>query len=212
MNLNQLVIIICIVIFVWWVGGAIINRQRGQKVLNWLEAGFERMSWIYKLEWLKAFRSVGRLEVDYPRAPFDKLEIIFILEARENLLVWIFRHLWGRRDELILRAELQVAPTQELEACEKGRRGFVEYLIRLEREGESFARLPDMEGFEVARRGRQDGEALIRLRKFLAENRKAVLRLSLQRKMPHLLMRVNIAALQARPVEDFFTSLKDWLG
>ena len=122
MDIGQWIVIgLCALLLVWFVCGAAINYRRAGAVLEWLRAGMDELGELGGTGWLTALHSAAKLTVREARPPFRAVELFFVLEARENMLVWAFRHLLGRRDELFVRAELRSAPGEELETQGKTR-------------------------------------------------------------------------------------------
>ena len=179
MTFNEIIFILCIIVVVWWPIGGFINRRRGQAWLEWLQTGVKELGATSTNQWLRSFHSVGQLTVRDLRAPFRSLDILFTLENRDNLIMWVFRHLRGRRDEMIIQAEMNADPVQELEVGYHGRRSYDVYLAR--QKDNPFTQLGEQDGFRIARRGGKDEWSIERLRKFLAGQGKVIQRMSLQR-------------------------------
>jgi hypothetical protein len=194
MDLGQwLVIGLCVLLLIWYIAGALINYRRAAAALAWLKAGLDELGGLSGMGWLTALHSAGRLAIREARPPFRTVELLFALEARENLLVWAFRHLLGRRDELYVRAELRSAPDAELEAARRPR--------------------PTNSGerFDITRSGKKSEALLSRLKEFLGKYPSAVLKVSLQRKSPHVLIRLNLDDLRAGEARALFAALRVWL-
>lgn len=220
MTLNQMIVIGLAIILIWWPIGGLINRRRGQAWLQWLQTGVNEFGIASAPLWLKSFQSVGQLKFSDLRAPFRSLDILFTLESRDNLILWALRHLRGRRDELIIQAELQADPLQELEIGYRGRRSFDVYL---EKQKENpFTQLSEQDGFRIARRGELDDVSIAQLRKFLAAEGQVIQRMSLQRNAPekqstwsprqgkNLLLRVDMTRMNKNSPAAFFTALREW--
>ncbi len=188
----------------WFVGGFFRNRQRSEEVLRWLRDGMARFGSADVLERAGRPANAFRLAVEPAAAPFRRAEAIYLLEPRENLPLWIYGHLQGGRDELILRFTLRSAPEGEIEA---GPEKDAEFRQRVTAEPKKPFRLsPGAHGFEVAQRGRLDPGTSDRLRVFLEEYGAALKRLSIHRQEPHLLLRARLPELLARPAQPFFTA------
>jgi hypothetical protein len=220
MNLNQIFIILLAIILIWWPIGGLINRQRAQRWLDWLQAGVKELGTTSSVQWLRPFHSVGQLTVKDPRSPFRSFDVLFTLESRENLITWGIRHLQGRRDDMIVQAELLDDPAQELEIGYRGRKSYDVYLAQ--QKEDPFIELGEQDGFRIARRGKEDRESIERLRKFLAGQGKVIQRMSLQRapqgeqrlissrKEKNLLLRVDMTRMDAQPPSSFFAALREW--
>lgn len=194
MDLGQwLVIGLCAILFVWYIGGAIINYRRADAVLKWLKNGLDELGSLSGMGWLTALHSAGRLAVREARPPFRLVELLFTLEARENLPVWAFRHALGRRDELIVRADLRSAPDAELEATRR---------IHPSKSGERF---------EITCSGKKSEMRLGRLKEFLDKYPNAVVKASLKRKAPHLLITFRLDDLRSGEARALFAAMRTWL-
>lgn len=208
MDIGQwIVIILSAVLGVWYFIGAIINRRRGMQVFNWLRPGMESTGKLSEARWIGSSGSGARLVVTQAQAPFRRLEAIFLLESREILPLWLFNHLRGKRDEIIIKASLRSAPTQELEAARKGEREFQKVVSSdLKKPFELTQSLP---GYDIARRGKQNNPGFEQFTAFLQANHPAVWRVSVQRQAPHVIVRANIPDLQKLPAEEFFGSISE---
>ena len=195
MDLGQwLVIGFCALLLVWFICGAAINYRRAGVVLEWLKAGMSELGELGVTGWMTALHSAAKLTIHEVRPPFRAVELFFVLEARENLLVWALRHALGRRDELYVRAELRSAPPADLEAVYKVRRA------------------NPVEHYDITYAG-EKGEVLSgKLKQFLAAYAEAILKFTLRRKSPHVFIRINLDRLRTGETGPFFTALRTFLG
>jgi hypothetical protein len=201
-----LVIGLCAFLFVWYAGGWYYNRRRGHAILNWLRTGLEVFGKPGETRWLSPLHSSAQVILTEARSPFRKLGVVFVLEPRENLPVWAFRHALGRRDELYLRADLRSAPAQEIEVGRKGRAELAA-LVKPTKE-DAYSPLPGTDHFDLARRGKTDDQVVERLKEFLTRYETVILRMSLQRQSPHLILRARLAPLMNKPIGEIFAALQ----
>ncbi len=208
MDIGQWIVIILSAVFgVWYFIGAVVNRRRGMEVFNWLRAGMESTGKLSEARWIGSSGSGARLVVAQAQAPFQRLEAIFLLESREILPLWIFNHLRGKRDEIIIKAGLRSAPAQEFEAARTGNRDFQKVVSSdLKKPYELSQSLP---GYNIAFRGKQNNPGLEQFTTFLQVNHPGVWRVSVLRKAPHLIIRANLPDLQRRPAEEFFGTISN---
>jgi hypothetical protein len=208
MDIGQWVIIILsLVLAIWYFLGSIYNRRRGMKVFNWLRPGMEQLGKLSEAKWIGSSGSGARLVVDKAQAPFQRVEVIFLLETREILPLWVFNHLRGRRDEIIMKSSLRSSPSPEWEAAHPGNRDFQKVVSA---DGKnSFEKIQGPEGYDLAFRGDHDEKLAGRLYDFLDHYRSAVWRVSVQRKAPNLILRANLPTLQEKPAEDFFLAIRE---
>jgi hypothetical protein len=222
MTLNEIIIIACIAIAVWWPIGGFINRRRGRAWLEWLQTGLREVGAKSSNKWLRSFQSVGQLTVSDLRTPFQSVDVLFTLENRDNLIMWVIRHLQGRRDEMIVQASFQGEPVQELEVGYHGKRSYDAYLAQQKQKDNPFIELGEQDSFRVARRGSEDHDSILRLRKFLAGPGKVILRMSLQRgsgeekskysprEDKNLLLRADMTRMDVETPAAFFAALREW--
>ncbi len=211
MDIGQtVVIVICAILGVWYFLAAIYNRRRGLKTFDWLKTGLESLGKLSETKWIGSSGSGARLVVGSPSVPFKRVEVIYLLESREILPLWIFNHLRGKRDEIILKASLRSGPSQEIEAA---RENDAEFKKIVAADGKkSFDALPAPAGFEIAIRGKKEDNLPSRLSDFLKSYEDAVWRFSLQRKAPHLILRANLPDLTGKDAGKFFTEIGDVLA
>jgi hypothetical protein len=220
-TLNEVIFIFCAVILIWWPIGGFINSRRGQARMNWLQAGIRELGATGSTRWLRSFHSVGQLTVRDLREPFRSLDVLITLESRDNLILWLFRHLArGRRDEMIIQAEMIADPVQELEVGFRGRNSYDMYLYR--QKENPFTQIEEKDGFRIARRGGEDNWAIERLRGFLKGPGKVIQRMSLQRRSlrdqralnsrddKNLLLRADMTRMDKGSPAVFFAALREW--
>ncbi len=211
MDLGQQIIIAVSVFLAGWYGVFfLLNRRRGIATYYRLrEVLQEKIGEVTDASWIGSSASGARLMVGEAEYPFRQVEVLFLLESREILPLWIFNRLRGKRDELILKASLRVSPKQEVEVSRKGGRRF-KGLVSDEQK-RPYKRVPALGGFDIVRRGRKDSGMIERLAAFLDQHGAAVRQISLQRKAPHLVLRVALTPLMDDPAEEFFSALQMWL-
>jgi hypothetical protein len=191
MDLGQWLIIgLCVILLVWYIAGAIINYRRADATLNWLKEGLGELGELSGMGWLTALHTAGRLAMRDAQSPFRSVELFFALESRENLPVWMFRHLLGRRDELYVRADLRSTPEVAFEATRRSR--------------------PTEAGerFDITYTGKESEAFQERLKEFLDKYPNAIMKAMLQRKSPHLILRLNLADLRRGEARALYSTLR----
>jgi hypothetical protein len=98
----------------WFALGTILNIRRGNRLLRWLENGLPLVGPRTTLRWTGS--SGVELKVREALEPLKSAEVFILLEPRDLPLLWWLFRMRGRRDLLILRAELRRTPPFELEA------------------------------------------------------------------------------------------------
>ncbi len=209
MNVGQWIVIgLCIFIGLWYATGFYYNRRKSKAVAAWLYTGLSLYGNV-KVSRLKGTAAWGaQFHVDCREAPFRYFEVAFLLEARENLPLWIYNRLLGTRDEIVLKSNLLRVPSQELEAAYKGDQQFKNLVDGEEKRPYESMSVPPW--FVLAYRGRKDLDSLDHLQELLKKYNRGITRVSIQRKDPHLLMRANLSALQAEPAEKFLGEIRDF--
>jgi len=196
----------------WYAVGAIINRRRGVAIYRWLRAGLEQVGKISEAKWIGSSGSGARLVVDKGKKPFRRVEVVFLLESREIMPIWLFNRLRKKQDEMILKATLTQVPDQEVESGPSGDRKLKGLLSAPGNKLNPFNVVPAPKGFDIIRRGRQDDERLDVIREFLKKYSNSVFQVSLRKQMPHLILRVYLPALQSIQAEDFLAELSPLLS
>jgi hypothetical protein len=111
-------IVAAIFVLGWFALGTILNIRRGNRLLRWLENGLPNVGPRTTLRWIGS--SGVELKVRDALEPLKSAEVFILLEPRDLPLLWWLFRMRGRRDLLILRAELRRAPPPfELEALDR---------------------------------------------------------------------------------------------
>lgn len=181
LDLGQWIVIgLCAALVIGYIHGYYYNRQKAEKILSWLRPGLEKWGKVTAGEKLAGMATGGRLTVLHAVTPFQRIEAIYLLEPRENLLFWLFHRLQGRRDELVLKITLPKAPRTEIEVKRRGRSDFTP---------------PVKNGSE-------------QIGVFLEQFGRAVFHLALRRGQPHLFVRAYLTELMSEPAEAFLQALQ----
>jgi len=199
-------IILSAVLGVWFVIGSMINRRRGVDTYKWLKQGLETLGKVTEGRWIGSSGSGARLIVGEAKKPFKRIEVVFLLDSREIMPLWLFNLVRGKQDEMILKANLRSRPTQEIEAVRQRGWNFPRTGAASNDLGMSPA------GFRLNRRGPSSEGELARVRAFLEQYQESVRSLSLQKKEPHLILRINLPGLRSETADIFFKELQNWLG
>jgi hypothetical protein len=102
----------------WFAGGVIWNIRQGNAVLRWMQDGLPRLGERTTLRWLGS--SAVQLEIATSKPPFRRVELVLVLEPRDVPWFWLLARLQGRRDLLIVRAQLVTAPALEFDLLAPG--------------------------------------------------------------------------------------------
>jgi hypothetical protein len=210
MDLGQWIVIgLSVVMGVWFGVGSYYNRRRGIATYRWIQSGLRRLGKISEAAWIGSAGSGARLVVGSAEAPFRRTEVVFLLESREILPLWLFNRVRNKQDEMILKSGLRSAPGEEIELFREGDRQVRAMIAGSE--GRSFEQIPTQKGFVLAHRGRENPELAERLNAFLDRYPDATRRISIQRQKPNLMIRADLPALRNGSAEEFFEALQEML-
>lgn len=116
MSSRELIIFVAVSVLVvgWFAIGTQFNLYRGKKTLAWLQDGLKLLGDKTSLRWLGT--AAVELKIQNAKEPFRQAEVVVVLEPRDVSLLWWYYRLRGRRDLLIVRAQLRASPNAEFEA------------------------------------------------------------------------------------------------
>jgi hypothetical protein len=103
-----IVIGLLIVVMLWFTFGTQRNIRRGNALLAWLQGALPRIGKRTTLRWLGS--SAVELTIAEPNEPFRRATVVIVLEPRDVGLLWAFARSRGRRDFVIIRADLRQPP------------------------------------------------------------------------------------------------------
>jgi hypothetical protein len=212
MDLGQrIAVYLGIALLIWYALAAAYNRRRGVHVYRWLQPGVKSLGSITEAKWIGTAGSGARLAIAKPEKPFRRVEAAFLLETRELLPLWLINRLRGRRDALIVRADLRSAPRSELEMVPPGDRR-LRGLEADEKRGrwQTLDGLPA--GFQAAARGRDIERFTPPARALLETHPSAIRHLSIGYSSPHVIVEADLASLMTASAEDFFVRLSKAFG
>ncbi|TKJ28675.1 MAG: hypothetical protein CEE40_11115 [Chloroflexi bacterium B3_Chlor] len=202
---TQAVIAFCIVLGIWFVVGWQMNRRHGRRLLEWIIRGLRASGG--QITASRLGLSGFQVNVHDAQAPFKSIETTVLLQPREILLLWIFNLLRGGADYFVLNGTLRASPRGEVEVTSKGG-SFAKPLLK-ELNEKTWTSQETDSGLIIASRGKQ-GEKLAEAISPLVEDlRPRLLRLSLSKKAPHLLVNLSLADLDEQSALLLLSSLRD---
>lgn len=104
----SIVIALLLLVMLWFALGTSWNIRKGNELMRWLQSGLPILGQRTTLRWLGS--SAAELRIVSPNAPFREATVVVVLEPRDVGLLWAFAHSRGRRDFLIVRANLERPP------------------------------------------------------------------------------------------------------
>ena len=202
---NQAVIAFCALLVVWYVVGWQMNRRRGELLLNWVLQGLRAFS--DQITVSRLGTSGFQVNVGKAQAPFKEIEATILLQPREILLLWILDLLRRRPDCLILKGTLRAWPRGEVEVMKKRGRLSGRGLEGLDEE--AWTRQETAGGLMIACRGEKGQQQVDAISPLLEGFSPRLLRLSLSKKTPHLLVSLSLAKLDEPSARLLFSSLQE---
>ena len=97
-----------LLVMLWFTFGTQRNVRLGNDYLRWLQTGLPRLGRRTTLRWLGS--SVVELSIQEAADPFRAATVVVALEPRDVGLLWAFARSRGRRDFVIVRADLRRPP------------------------------------------------------------------------------------------------------
>jgi hypothetical protein len=113
--MDGILVIAAIALVAWFAAGTIWNVRRASALMRWMQDGLPLLGRRATVRWLGS--SAVQLDIAEGAKPFARATVVLFLEPRD-LPWWPLSRARGRRDTLILRGTLRVAPRVELEAIE----------------------------------------------------------------------------------------------
>jgi hypothetical protein len=188
---TQAVIAFCVLLIIWYVVGWQVNRRHGKRLLKWIIQGLRTLGG--QITASRLGTSGFQVNVRKAHAPFKRMEATIFLEPREILLLWLFNLLRGGADYLVFKGTLRASPQGEVEVIKKKGRLARRVLEGLE--GRAWTHQETADGLAMVwqgKQGQQQAEAISHLVEDLSPR---LLRLSLSKKAPHLLVSLSLAGL-----------------
>jgi hypothetical protein len=189
----------------WFAAGTVWNVRKGSAVMKWMEGGLPRLGDRATVRWL----GTTSVELGIARAklPFERVTLVIFLEPRDVPWLWGLGRLRGRRDMLILRAQLRRAPESELEVLDPTSWSSREPLRRIASERWSI-REPLVPGglpaYYRTPAALAQGDALLAL---ASRAGLCVRRLALRQTEPHVQVHLDLPLLAA-PADEYFEALR----
>lgn len=201
---TQAVIAFCILLIIWYIVGWQMNRRQGRRLLEWILQGLRALG--NQITVSRLGTSGFQVNVRKAQAPFKRLETTILLQPREMLLLWIFNLLRGEADYLVLKGTLRASPQGEVEVTKRER------LARRVLKGldeRAWTRQETAGGLVIACRGQQGQQQAEAISHLVEDLSPRLLRLSLSKKAPHLLVSLSLAGLDEQSALLLLSSLQD---
>jgi hypothetical protein len=201
----------------WWIllavlaGGYLLgtwlNRRRSKSLGLWLQAGLGVLGGQTQWKWIGTMSSGAQVAITSAGKPFRQAEVLYLLLTRELLPLWGIELLRGKRDLLVLRAELRSKPTYEFEVVPMrgGQRATLD-----RNPGKRTWRWQEMPaGLGMATHDDTNPQSVDAVRAFLDRYGAFVQHLSLRERNPHVIVVARLTGLEAGPAREFLTAVRD---
>lgn len=94
--------------FVWWLLGSLANRRRGAELVRAIRTELPKLGTDAAIRW---FGSSGfQIDVASPAPGVTRAQVVGLLEPRDLPLVWLYKHLSGQRDRLVVQTDFRRPP------------------------------------------------------------------------------------------------------
>jgi hypothetical protein len=207
LNTGQWVVLILAgVLILDYILGYFANRQRAEHIVTWLRKGLSTLGTVTAGEKIPGMATGGRLEVNQASAPFKRVEAVYLLAPRDNLLFLIFHLLQGRGDELIVWISTQGKPHQSVEVARQGDRQFAKRLQAADKVKLHLVEAP--KHLQAAAEDVHGAQELEKVLKFAEQHTASLIRLAVRPEKPHVFLRVNLRHMSRLPAEQLFAELK----
>jgi hypothetical protein len=204
--LASLLVVGLLVVMLAFALGTQRNISRGNARLEWLQSALPAIGPRTTLRWLGS--TAVQLDIVEPAEPFRDVTILYVLEPRDVPLLWLLSRASGRRDVLIVRANLRRAPRLELEAATPSA------WIRAAdaEEAASWLSTAFPAGVEARASAGADSSVVAAARRAwerLDGASEAVWRMSIRRVVPHLEIHVRPAAAERVPAGKVIEAVRE---
>ena len=192
------VIAISALLAVWYGVGHFYNRERGRRLMRWVQGGLDALGGEWEAGWIGSPASGARVNVRRGTQPLRRLEMTLLLENRELPFLWLLDRLRGRRDRIIIRGTLRSPPRGEVIASSSG---------PTDLGSEAWTWEESSVGLHIASRGRQGPHMVASLMPWFTAYGSHLCRLHWRDQDPHINLELAIAGLLETQAETVFADL-----
>jgi hypothetical protein len=199
-----------LILIIWYFIAATYNRRFGVRTYRWLQRGLDTLGDPKSVQasWIGSSGSGARISLQRAHAPFQYLELVYLLESRELAPLWLIDVLRGKRDLFILRGTLRHKPIGELEIMPSSNRALKN--IRQEKTA-PWTVTDGPHNLVIAHRGSAT-QQVEWVKPFLEKYGAGLRRLSWGPQEPHLLIALRLAGLQKDEAAAFFQDIRLAVG
>lgn len=195
-----------IIVLGWFALGLTWNLRKGNAFLRWTQAGLTQLGERTTMRWLGT--SAIELVIGKARSPFKQVTLLVVLEPRDIIWFWVLARFHRRRDMLIVRAQLQIAPPYEFDLAAPDAWDETNPASQSEAPPWAIEPLDDLNfGAPSTTRSLSRAVAVDAL-PVARRIQSRVWRLSARRNDPQLELHVPLPNLRQTNAQDFFTALR----
>jgi len=201
------VLLLAAILFLGWFAlGTHLNVRKGNQVLAWLQSGLPLLGERTTMRWLGS--SVMELKIAKAKSPFRNVETLAVFEPRDVPFLWGLSRWRGRRDILIIRAQMEATPAFELEAFDP--KGWTTSSTERDLKKKNWAPLDLGSGSSVLAyySGSDGANAAKPLIALAQRNGGSLIRLSLHRTIPNLELHIRLPDLKSQSAQNLFQNVK----
>lgn len=115
--MNAALLVVAVIVVGWFAAGSIANVRKGHAAMRWLQGGLPVLGERTTVRWVGT-TSVG-LNIARAQPPFEQVALVVFLAPRDVPWLWALASRRGRRDALIVRAQLERAPADDVELLDR---------------------------------------------------------------------------------------------
>ena len=195
-----------ILVMGWFAFGTIYNIRKGESAMRWMQGGLPLIGERTTVRWLGT--TAVEMNMVKARPPFESAGLVIFLEPRDVPWFWGLARAQGRRDTLIIRAQLRTSPHADLEAIDRKSWSGRDALRRIESERWTVSEPTADEALAIYFKTEGALERANLLLKLARESGFVVRRLSLRHSEPHLQMHLALPATEAS-AHNFFQAVRE---
>jgi hypothetical protein len=205
-----IVIGLSLIIGMFFVIGNWINNQRANDAMRWLRRGLSNYGELQSGRFnAPTSKGIPFQIVPAEMCPYQKIRGNLILERRENLPLWFFQLLRGKRDTLTWTSDFQNMPATDIHLIHQS------FLPKVNA-GKSGNNGPSDKYVAVGTTsyfisGVVSPDLVERISQGIPHLPELILDIAIQHKSPHITFQVHLSPLLLANPEIFFQSLKTWI-
>lgn len=190
----------------WFALGTQWNVRKGKAVLRWLQEGLPLVGERTTMNWVGS--AALKLTIVKASAPFRSIETLALFEPRDVVFLWAWARARGRRDLLIVRAQLDSAPKFEFEVFDP--HGWTTHHAESEMQKKNWAHLdlPATPSLLAYHSGNLDASVTKSLIDLATRAGGKLMRLSVRRNVPNLEIHWLLPDVKAQSSRDLFSKLR----